>query len=174
MGLGCSPWNFRNPEARRSVCFWRPVKKDIRFVPTPTAVVEGMLALAGVGVGDTVFDLGCGDGRLVIAAALLGSHGVGIDIDTSLVERSRLRAAQAGVESTTEFRVGNFFDADLTGATVVVLYLLHAVNRVLLPKLRQELRPGTRIVSHSFDMGDWPAQQMMCVENKFLYLWTLP
>jgi len=150
------------------------MKKDIRFVPTPDAVVEGMLALAGVGAGDTVFDLGCGDGRLVIEAALLGAHGVGVDIDTSLVERSRRRAVEAGVQSTTEFRVGNFFDADLTGATVVVLYLLHAVNRILLPKLRRDLRPGTRIVSHSFDMGDWPAGQMMCVDGKFLYLWTLP
>ena len=149
------------------------MKKDIRFVPTPSAVVEAMLALARVGAGDTVFDLGCGDGRLVIEAALLEARGVGIDIDPSLVERSRLRAAEAGVESTTEFRVGNFFDADLSGATVVVLYLLHAVNRTLLPKLRRDLCPGTRIVSHSFDMGDWPAQQMMCVENKFLYLWTL-
>jgi len=149
------------------------MKKDIRFVPTPSAVVEGMLALAGVGAGDTVFDLGCGDGRLVIEAALLGARGVGIDIDTSLVERSRLRATEAGVESTTQFRVGNFFEADLTGATVVVLYLLHAVNRILLPKLRRDLRPGTRIVSHSFDMGDWPAEQMMCVDSKLLYLWTL-
>ena len=150
------------------------MKKDIRFVPTPSAVVEGMLALARVGARDMVFDLGCGDGRLVIEAALLGARGVGIDIDTSLVERSRLRAAEAGVEATTEFRIGNFFEADLSGATVVVLYLLHAVNRILLPKLRRDLRPGTRIVSHSFDMGDWPAEQMMCVENKLLYLWTIP
>lgn len=149
------------------------MKKEIRFVASPPAVVEGMLSLANVGPGDVVFGLGCGDGRLVLGAAERGARGVGIDIDPSLIARCRENAAAAGQSERTEFRTGNFFDADLTGATVVALYLLHAVNARLLPKLRKELPPGTRLVSHSFDMGDWPAQQRITVEEKWLFLWVV-
>lgn len=148
------------------------MKKDIRFVATSPAVVQGMLELARVGPGDLLFDLGSGDGRLVIAAAQLGARAVGIEIDPSLVQRSRDHAERAGVEGV-EFRRGNFFDADLTGATVVTLYLLHKVNLALLPKLLAVLPVGTRIVSHSFEMGDWEPQQTITVEQKLIHLWVL-
>lgn len=147
--------------------------KDIRFVPSPPAVVKAMLDLAEVGPGDVVFDLGCGDGRLVIAAARLGARAVGIDIDPGLIRRSQENARLAQQEARTEFRRGNLFEAELSEATVVVLYLLHSVNRRLLPKLRRELRPGTRLVSHSFEMGDWVAQRRITVEEKWIFLWTM-
>lgn len=149
------------------------MKKDIRFVASPPAVVHAMLDLARVGPGDLVFDLGSGDGRLSIAAARLGARSVGVDIDASLTTRSRENARLAGQQERTEFRTGNLFDADLQGATVVVLYLLHAVNRRLLPKLRRELSPGTRLVSHSFDMGEWSAERRITVQDKWIFLWTL-
>lgn len=148
------------------------MQKDIRFVASPPAVVDAMLDLAEVRRGDVVYDLGCGDGRLVIAAARLGARGVGIDIDPVLIRRSQENARLARQEELTEFRRGNLFEAELSDATVVVLYLLHSVNRRLLPKLRRELKPGTRLVSHSFDMGDWVAQRRITVEAKWIFLWT--
>ena len=162
-----------SPEASRAACFWSPVKKDIRFVASPPSVVQAMLSLARVGPEDVVFDLGCGDGRLVIAAAELGARAVGVDIDPALILRSRENARAAGQAERTEFRTGNLFDSDLTGATVVALYLLHSVNARLLPKLRRELSPGSRLVSHSFDMGQWPADKRITVDEKWLFLWTL-
>jgi len=149
------------------------VLKDIRFVASPPAVVKAMLDLAEVGPGDVVFDLGCGDGRLVIAAARLGARAVGIDIDPGLIRRSQENARLAQQEARTEFRRGNMFEAELSEATVVLLYLLHSVNRRLLPKLRRELKPGTRLVSHSFEMGDWVAQRRITVEEKWIFLWTM-
>lgn len=148
------------------------MKKDIRFVATSVAVVQGMLELARVGADDCLFDLGSGDGRLVIAAAQLGARAVGIEIDPSLVQRSRENAERAGVRGV-EFRRGNFFDADLTGATVVTLYLLHKVNLALLPRLLAVLPLSTRIVSHSFEMGDWEPQRTITVEQKLIHLWVL-
>jgi ribosomal protein L11 methylase PrmA len=145
------------------------VKKDIRYVPSNSVVVEAMLNLASVTTEDTVFDLGSGDGRIPIAAARRGARGVGVDIDPSLIERSRAQ----GVDGA-EFRCGSLFDADLSGATVVMLYLYHSVNLALRPKLLAELRPGSRVVSHSFDMGDWEPEAMFLVEGKFLYLWIIP
>lgn len=147
------------------------MKKDIRYVPSPPAVVEGLLGLARVGPGDVLHDLGSGDGRLVIAAALRGARAIGTEIDPRLVERSRAHAAEAGVEA--EFRQGNFFDADLSGVTVVTLYLLTHLNMALSTKLRQELRPGSRIVSHSFAMGDWEPDEVIEVETKLLHLWVV-
>lgn len=150
------------------------MKKDIRYVPTPPAVVAGIMELAGVGVGDVLHDLGSGDGRLVVAAAELGARGIGTDLDPSLVERSRVLALEAGVERQTEFRLGNFFDADVSDATVVTLYLFHNLNRALMPKLQREMRAGSRLISHSFGMGDWKPDREIEVESKILYLWTMP
>lgn len=149
------------------------MKKDIRFVSSPTAVVDAMLKLARVGPKDLLYDLGCGDGRLVIAAAQLGAHGVGIDIDPHLIDRSQENARRASQQERAKFRRGNLFDVDLSQATVVAIYLLHSVNLRLLPKLRRELTPGARLVSHSFDMGDWSAERRITVENKWIFLWTL-
>ena len=118
-----------------------------------------MLRLAGVTNRDTVYDLGCGDGRIVIAAARLGAHGVGIDINPERIREARVNARKAGVEALAKFEVGDIFDADIASATVVALYLLPDLNLRLRPKLLQDLKPGTRVVSHAFDMGDWTPRE---------------
>ncbi|MGH7305875.1 MAG: SAM-dependent methyltransferase, partial [Candidatus Rokuibacteriota bacterium] len=133
---------------------------EVPYVQTPTDVVTEMLRLAKVNAGDVVYDLGSGDGRIVIAAARdFGARGVGIEIDPGLVELSRERAQRAGVADRVTFRSDDLFEADLSDATVVTLYLSYRMNQQLRPKLMRELRPGSRIVSHDYDMGDWlPAQ----------------
>jgi cyclopropane fatty-acyl-phospholipid synthase-like methyltransferase len=150
------------------------VKKDIRYLPSPPTVVEAMLDLAGFGPKDVLYDLGSGDGRLVLAAARRGGRGVGIEIDSSLVTRSRLSAETQGLTGLAEFRQESFFAANLGDATVVTAYLFHSVNMALRPKLLAELRPGTRLVSHSFDMEDWEPDRRVTVDAKWLFLWTVP
>ncbi len=150
------------------------MKKDIRYVPTPHLVVDAMLSLADFGPSDTLYDLGSGDGRLVLAAARLGGRGVGIEIDGSLVERSRDQAQSEGLSHLVEFRQQSFFQADLRPASVVSAYLLHKVNLALRPKMLEELSSGSRLVSHSFDMDDWVPEQQITVECKWVFLWTIP
>jgi SAM-dependent methyltransferase len=148
---------------------------DVPYVHTPNPVVEGMLKLAGVTKDDIVYDLGCGDGRIVITAArIYGAHGVGIDIDPERVAEARGNAAKEGVERLVKFEEKDLFDADIHEATVVTLYLLPAVNRKLRPKLLKDLKPGTRIVSNTFDMGDWKPDKEDHVDGRHLYLWTVP
>ncbi len=148
---------------------------DVHWVPTPEPVVEEMLRLANVGPDDVVYDLGCGDGRLVITAAQkFGARGVGIDIDPARIEESQENARKAGVADRVQFRREDLFEADISEATVVTLYLLHRLNVQLRPKLLEELRPGTRIVSHAFSMGDWEAQEEIEVEGARVFLWTVP
>lgn len=150
-------------------------KPDVRFVPTPQQVVDEMLKLANVRSGDVVYDLGCGDGRIVITAAKeYGVRGVGIDIDPERIKESRENARKAGVEGRVTFRNGDLFEADISEATVVTLYLLPTLNLKLLPKLRKELKPGTRIVSHNFDMDDWSPEKRISVASGTIYLWTIP
>jgi precorrin-6B methylase 2 len=148
---------------------------EVPFVPTTPEVVEAMLALAGVTGEDTLYDLGSGDGRIVIRAAQrFGTRGVGVDIDPVRVAEARVNARSAGVQDRVEFRQGDLFDTDLGEATVVTLYLLPEVNARLRPKLLAELRPGTRVVSHAFSMGDWEPERTEVVDGKTLYLWTIP
>lgn len=148
---------------------------EVPFIPTPDAVVNGMLKLAGVKSTDLVYDLGCGDGRIVIAAARnYGAHGVGIDINPERVEESRANARKAGVESLVRFEENDLFKADIHNATVVTIYLAPDVNLRLRPKLLKELRPGSRVVSHSFDMGDWHPDKEEVVERRHIFLWTIP
>ena len=149
------------------------MKKDIRYVPSPSTVVEGMLDLAALTSLDTLYDLGCGDGRIVIGAAARGARAVGIDIDPGLIARCQENARLAGCADSVEFRVGNFFQVDLSQATVITLYLLTSVNRALRSRLLA-LQPGTRLISHSFDMDDWLPDRMVTVDCKQLYLWTVP
>jgi SAM-dependent methyltransferase len=148
---------------------------DVEFVPTPQAVVDAMLDLARVTAADVVYDLGSGDGRVVITAARrYGARGVGIEIDPALVERATASAAAAGVSDRVRFLQGNIFDADISDATVVTLYLLQSLNEKLRPKLVRELKPGTRIVSHVFNMGpEWPPLQSTIVGGHPVYLWTV-
>jgi hypothetical protein len=151
---------------------------DARYRPTPDAVVDAMLRLAGVGKNDVVYDLGSGDGRIVITAAReFGARGVGIEIDPWLVLRSMRSAEQAGVAERVRFVHQDLFESDLSPATVVTLFLSRDLNARLLPKLRQELRAGTRIVSHQHDMGDWRPDRQIEVEVNGtrlpIYLWVV-
>ena len=149
--------------------------RDVPFVPTPEKVVERMLEIAKVGPNDLVYDLGSGDGRIVIAAAKKhGARGVGIDIDPERVKEARANARSAGVSDRVEFREADLFKTDLSEATVVTLYLLSSVNLQLRPKLLSELKPGTRIVSHAFDMGDWKPLRTEKVGSSTVYYWVVP
>ena len=146
------------------------------YVRTPPNVVSAMLKLAGVKASDIVYDLGCGDGRIVIAAAKdYGAHGVGIDIDPERIQEARENARKSGVEALVKFEVNDLFATDIRNATVVALYLLPDVNLRLRPKLLKELKPGTRIVSHDFHMGDWkPEKHEMVDAGSNIYLWRIP
>ena len=145
------------------------------YVRTPDKVVNAMLKLAGVKASDIVYDLGCGDGRIVIAAAKeYGAHGVGIDIDPERVEEARENARKAGVEALVKFEVNDLFAADIHSATVVALYLLPDVNLRLRPKLLKDLKPGARVVSHDFQMGDWkPDKHELVDPSSNIYLWRI-
>jgi len=159
-----------------------PETKEAPYVPTPQHVVRRMLDLADVTADDTVYDLGSGDGRFVIIAAqAFGARGVGIEIDSGLVERARRNARQAGVENRTTFRRGDLFEADLSSATVVTLYLWPNMNNRLRPKLLEELDPGTRVVSHGFGIDGWAPDTTVTLDSSTLpgssteiYLWTVP
>lgn len=148
---------------------------EVPFVPTPQDAVDEMLVLAGVKPGDILFDLGSGDGRIVITAAQrYGVRAVGVDIDPERIAEANENARRAGVQKQVEFRQGDLFKADIGDATVVTLYLLPSVNERLKPKLLSELKPGTRVVSHAFDMGDWKPERELEVAGRTLYLWVVP
>lgn len=147
---------------------------DVIFVPTPHEVVDAMLKLAKVTKNDVVYDLGCGDGRIPIAAAKnFGARGVGIDIDPQRIREANENAQKEGVTGRVQFRNEDLFQANISEATVVTLYLLPSLNVKLIPKLKKELKPGTRIVSHSFDMGDWKPEQTIDVDGRTVYFWTI-
>jgi len=150
------------------------------YLATPDDVVERMLTLADTTSRDTVYDLGCGDGRIPIAAAkMYGAHGVGLDIDPKLVALAKSNARTAGVQNLVQFRVQNVLDADISPATIVTLYLLSSSNERLRPMLQKQLRPGARIVSHAFSMGRaWPADKVDQFvsargDEVTLYLWRI-
>ena len=148
---------------------------DVPYVPTPQPVVERMLEMAEVTKSDTVYDLGSGDGRIVITAAQkYGARGVGIDIDPQRIKEARQNAKEAGVTDLVEFRQQDLFETDVSNATAVTLYLLPSVNLKLRPKLLNELEPGTPVVSHDFDMGDWEPEQTVEMGNDTIYRWTIP
>jgi predicted RNA methylase len=149
---------------------------DIGFEPTSYPVAKAMLELARVNASDVVFDLGSGDGRIVnMAASLYGARGVGIELQPYLVEQSRQAAHETAVSDRVEFIVGDMFKADISRATVVMLYLWPSVNSALEAKLKRELRPGTRVVSHSFGFNGWvPRETRLTADGTTLYLWTVP
>jgi SAM-dependent methyltransferase len=151
------------------------VKKDVPYVPTPQPVVDRMLEMANVGSGDYLFDLGCGDGRIVVTAARdRGARGVGIDIDPQRISESKANAEQAGVTDKVEFRIEDLFETDFSEATVLTLYLLPTVNLELRPKILRELKPGSRVVSHDFDMGEWKADQSEMMDYSGIFFWVVP
>ena len=156
---------------------------DVPYVPSTPDAVAAMLKLAHVSRSDTVYDLGCGDGRIVIAAAkMFGARSVGIDIDPAHIQEARENARKAGVDSLVRFEQNDLFQADIHQATVVTLFLLSSVNRRLRPKLLHDLRPGSRIVSNTFTMGDWkpsrqisiPGQEAAGEFSHELFLWIVP
>ena len=152
---------------------------EVPYVPTPTEVVEEMLKVANVGKNDVVYDLGCGDGRIVITAAQkYGARGIGIDINPERIKESNENAKKAGVSDRVKFVQQDLFETNFSEATVVTLYLLPAVNLRLRPKLLADLKPGTRIVSHAFDMGDWAPDKIIKVQGnqteRTVYYWVVP
>jgi predicted RNA methylase len=148
---------------------------DVVYVPTPPEVVEEMLQLANVKSNDLVYDLGSGDGRIVIAAAQKrGARGIGIDIDPERIQEANENARKAGVSDRVQFRQQDLFETDFSNATVVTLYLLPELNVKLRPKLLSQLKPGTRIVSHAFDMGDWKPDKVVQVGDRTVYYWVVP
>jgi protein-L-isoaspartate O-methyltransferase len=152
------------------------IRPDVVYIPTPQLVVEAMLDVAEMTASDVVYDLGSGDGRIVITAARkYGARGVGVEIDPALVKTATDNAIAAGVSDRVRFVTQNLFTADISEATVVTLYLLQSINERLRPKLVRELKPGTRIVSHVFNMGpEWPPQKMLTVGASPIFLWTIP
>jgi SAM-dependent methyltransferase len=157
----------------------QPRQPDVEYVPTPHHVVAEMLRLAAVTPSDVVYDLGCGDGRVLIAAAQsYNARGVGVDIDPQRIEESRVNAKQASVVDRVRFLQQDLFETDIREATVVALYLLPQLNRQLRPKLFSDLRPGARVVSHDFDMGDWQPDQVIHVPGEAyehtVFYWIIP
>lgn len=151
------------------------MRVEVPFVRTPKEVVVRMLELASVAPDDTLYDLGSGDGRIPITAARrFGARGVGIEIRPDLVKKARERADIAGVADRVEFRQGDLFETDFSDASVVTLYLLPDVNTRLRPRLLNQLAPGTRVVSHGFDMGAWEPDEVVTVDETRVYLWTIP
>ena len=163
------------PEKRR--------EPDVPYVPTTPEAVEAMLKLADVKKTDVLYDLGCGDGRIVIAAAkTFGARGVGIDIDPQRIKEAKENAKRAGVEDLVRFELGDLLEAKFSEATVVTLFLLPRINLKLKPRLLEQLKPGTRVVSNTFDMGEWKAEKESTVDNedfdtglsRKFFLWTIP
>jgi SAM-dependent methyltransferase len=160
-----------------------PLQKDVPYVPTTPEAVQAMLKLADVKKTDVVYDLGCGDGRIVIAAAkTYGARGVGIDIDPERIKEAKENARKEGVEALVRFEENDLFKADIHEASVVTLFLLNSVNLRLRPKLLADLKPGTRIVSNTFDMDDWKPEKEANVGSDddmgylshHLYFWVVP
>jgi ubiquinone/menaquinone biosynthesis C-methylase UbiE len=148
---------------------------DVPYVPTNMETVQKMLEMGRVGKNDVVYDLGCGDGRIVVTAAKeRGARGVGIDLNPERIAEANANARTAGVTDRVRFMVGDLFAADFAPATVVTLYLLPDVNLKLRPQLWRQLKPGTRVVSHAFDMGtDWPPEDTQRVGHNTVYRWTI-
>jgi ribosomal protein L11 methylase PrmA len=155
----------------------KPLRQpDVIFVPTPPEVVQAMLKVAKVGPGDVIYDLGSGDGRIPIAAVkdFGAARATGIDIDPQRIKEAMANHASSGVGDKVRFLNQDLFETNISDATVVTLYLLPSLNLKLRPKLMAELKPGTRIVSHAFDMGDWAPEQELDVNGRKVYFWTIP
>ena len=156
-----------------------PVKLDVIFVATDLTIVNAMLTLAGVTRDDVVYDLGCGDGRIVIAAAKeFGARGVGVDLDPQRIREAQANAVRAGVADRVTFRVEDVFDTDIQSATVVTLFLSPELNARLRPKLTSQLKAGSRIVSHRYGIGDWMPERTVTLSvretRNHIFLWRVP
>lgn len=177
LALGALSSSLAAAQAAGAAAPAQPAASLAPYVPTPQDVVERMLAVAGVTSTDVVYDLGSGDGRLVITAAKkYGARGVGVDIDPERVAESRANAKREGVEHLVRFEQRDALETDVSQATVVTLYLLSSSNMKLRPILTKQLRPGARIVSHAFGMGDWTPEKIEDFRDgngstRRIYLW---
>ena len=170
-----SPGTTDPADPRRLRVHRPPAARDVPYVPTDDAVVPAILRLANITGNDVIYDLGCGDGRIVIAAARhRGASGVGIDVDPLRIEECRENARRAGVTGRVTFLQKSFFDVDLSPASVVTLYLLPSLNIKLRPKLMGELRPGSRVISNHFDMAHWRPDETVHAHHRNLYKWIVP
>jgi precorrin-6B methylase 2 len=182
VGVGCTQQRDFQADAQTNPATEQPQTQaptrapDVPYVPTPQPVVDRMLQIANVGSNDVVYDLGSGDGRIPITAVRQynAKRATGVDINPQRVREANQNAQQANVTDRVEFRQQDLFETDLREASVVTLYLLPEVNLRLRPKLLSELRPGTRIVSHAFDMGDWKPERTENVDGRTIYYWTVP
>jgi SAM-dependent methyltransferase len=172
--LGAGSGNVAAQGAGDAPPIKNPRPPDVIFVPTPQEAVDAMLKLANVGVLDEVYDLGCGDGRIAISAAKLGAHPVCIDIDPKRIEDIQANVKQAGLGHRIRVLNQDLFAWDIRPATVVTLYLLPSLNLKLRPKLWTELKPGSRVVSYDFDMGDWKPDKTLTVNGHPVYCWVIP
>jgi SAM-dependent methyltransferase len=154
--------------------FAQPRELEVPFVPTPHTLVQNMLDLAGVGASDYLIDLGCGDGRIAVAAAQRGARALGVDLDPLRIAEASAAARIAGVEARARFRRQDLFRTPIFEASVIALYLLPEVNIALRPRLLTELRAGSRIVSHAFDMGDWRPEEEQRHDGRRIFLWLVP
>ncbi|MBX9759833.1 MAG: methyltransferase domain-containing protein [Beijerinckiaceae bacterium] len=161
---------------RRAHAQGEPVPRlDVPFVPTPQQVVDKMLELANVQKTDFLIDLGSGDGRIpVTAAQRFGVRALGVDINPQRIKEANERAQAAAVTNLVEFRQADLFETDISQANVLTMYLLPSVNMKLRPKIWSDMKPGSRVVSHAFDMGDWAPEQKVTVDGRTVYLWTVP
>src|SRR5437764_5624573 len=146
---------------------------DVMYVPTRQAVVDAMLKVASVKAGDVVYDLGCGDGRIVVSAAKLGARGIGIDIDPERVAEANQNVQRNGVGDRVKILNQDLFTTNFSDASVVMLYLLPTLNLRLRPTLWKTLKPGSRVVSHDLDMGDWKPEQTLSVDGAQIYYWMI-
>jgi len=148
---------------------------DVHYVPTPQTVVDKMLEMADVKEGDYLIDLGSGDGRIPITAAKsFGTRGMGVDLDPVRIQEANENAKRQGVTDKVEFKQQDLFETDISKASVLTMYLLSSINMRLRPRILEEAKPGTRVVSHSFDMGDWKPDKVEKVDGKTVFLWIVP
>lgn len=151
------------------------VALDVVYIPTPQSLVERMLEIAEVKPGELVMDLGCGDGRMVVTAAnKFGARGVGVDIDPVRINEARENARRAGVADKVELRIGDLFEVDISKADVLAIYLLNEINERLRPKILATMKPGSRVVSHAFHMGDWKPDELRTFVEGQVYFWVVP
>lgn len=160
------------PTFAQTTALSRPL--DVPYVPTRQGLVDEMLKMANVHSGDVVYDLGCGDGRIVITAAhVYGTRGMGVDLNPERIKEAKENAEKAGVTNLVTFKEGDLFQTDISNASVVTLYLLPSVNEKLRPKLWRDLKAGSRVVSHNYDMGDWKPEKETSIDGHRIFFWTI-
>ncbi len=176
LSAGAQPAVPQPTQAPSGAAYAETRSPDVPYVPTPHRVVDAMLKVAKVGKSDVLYDLGSGDGRIPIAAARKYgiARGIGIDIDQERINEANRNLVKASVGERVKFVKADLFESDFSDATVITLYLLPRLNLQLIPKLLKETKPGTRIVSHGFDMGTWVPEQSLVIDGTSVYLWTVP